>query len=430
MKLAINGGERTIQQEPAELFHWPIVTDEDISAVTDVLRAGTMSGTVITKQFEHEFADWMGMKHALCFCNGTASIMAGMWACGIGAGDEIIAPSMTYWASAAQALTLGATVNFCDIDRRTLCIDPNDIEHRIGPRTKAIVAVHYAGHPSPMDEVMQLARKHGLKVIEDTSHAQGTLYKGRKCGTIGDVGVMSMMAGKSFAIGEAGMLITNDREIYERAVLFGHYERTGAASRFNASDNQLTDPALQHFAGIPIGAMKGRVNQTCTAMGRVQLKHYPARIQEIQDSMNYFWSCLDGVPGIKPHRPDYWENSTMGGWYYPQGLYYAEELGKITSEVFSNAVNAEGVHQCFPGGNSPLHIHPYFHDSDFFHMGKPTAIAFGQRDVRQGAGTLPVAESIHEITVAVPWFKHLDKKEIELYANAFRKVAEGADQLR
>jgi dTDP-4-amino-4,6-dideoxygalactose transaminase len=172
------------------------------------------------------------------------------------------------------------------------------------------------------------------------------------------------------------------------------------------------------------------MNQTCSAMGRVQLKYYPERIQEIQDSMNYFWSRLEGVPGIKPHRPDYWENSTMGGWYYAQGLYYAEELGGLASDDFSKAVNAEGVHQCFPGGNSPLHVHPFFHDSDLFHLGKPTAIAFADRDVRQGAGTLPVSESIHEITVAVPWFKHLDKKMIDQYASAFRKVAEGADQLK
>jgi len=429
MKLAILGGKITIDNEPEALFHWPIVTDEDITAVTDVLKAGIMSGTGITKQFEKEFASWIGSEYALGFCNGTASILAAMWACGIGAGDEVIAPSMTYWASAAPALSLGATVNFCDIDRRTLCIDPIDVEHRIGPRTKAIVVVHYAGHPSPMDEIMAIARKHNLKVIEDTSHAQGSLYKGRKCGTIGDVGAMSMMAGKSFAIGEAGMLVTSNREIYERAVLFAHYERTGAASRFNATDNQLTDPELQHFAGIPIGAMKGRMNQTCSAMGRVQLKYYPQRIQEIQDSMNYFWSKLDGVPGIKPHRPDYWENSTMGGWYYSQGLYYAEQLGGLSSEKFSRAVNAEGVHQCFPGGNSPLHIHPFFHDSDLFHLGKPTAVAFADRDVRQGEGALPVSESIHEITVAVPWFKHLDKKMIDQYAQAFRKVAEGADQL-
>ncbi|MCF0261589.1 MAG: DegT/DnrJ/EryC1/StrS family aminotransferase, partial [Sphaerochaetaceae bacterium] len=380
--------------------------------------------------FEKEFAEWMGVKHALAFQNGTASLNAAMWACGVGAGDEVIAPSMTYWASCAGALTLGATVNFADIEKDTLCIDPNDIEHRIGPRTKAIIAVHYAGHPCPMDEIMAIAKKHNIKVIEDTSHAQGSLYKGRLCGSIGDVGAMSMMAGKSFAIGEGGMLVTNSREIYERAISFAHYERTGAPSRFNAPDNQITLEELAPFRGIPQGAMKGRMNQTCSAMGRVQLKYYPQRIQEIQDSINYFWDLLKDVPGLHPHRPDMWENSTMGGWYYAQALYRAEELGGVNSDLFSRAMNAEGVKNTAPGGNSPLHIHPYFTQSDLFRLGKPTAIAFGQRDVRQKQGDLPVSESIHDICIAIPWFKHFDKPVIKMYADAFRKVAENAEQLK
>ena len=386
-----------------------------------------MSGTGITKQFEKEFSSWIGSQYALAFCNGTASILAGLWALGIGAGDEVICPSMTYWASAAPVLSLGASVRFCDIDRRTLCIDPADIEHRINERTKAIVVVHYGGHPCPMDEVIAIARKHGLKILEDASHSQGSLYKGRKCGTIGDVGCMSMMAGKSFAIGEGGMLVTDDREIYERAIAFAHYERTGVPSRFNPPDNQITLDYLKHFAGVPLGAIKGRMNQTCSAMGRVQLKYYPQRIQEIQDAINYFWSKLEGLPGLKPHRPDMWEHSTCGGWYYAQGLYYGEELGGLSSEVFSRAINAEGVGYCFPGGNSPLHVHPFFTESDVFHLGKPTASYFS--GVVPVVEKLPVSESIHEICVAIPWFKHLDKPVIDKYATAFRKVIENADQL-
>lgn len=428
MKLAINGGAKFIQQEDEFMFHWPIVTQEDLDAVAEVMKAGSMSGTGITKQFEKEFAEWIGADYALGFNNGTSAIYAAMWACGIGAGDEIIVPSMTYWASAAQALALGATVNFCDIQPDTLCLDPDDIEHRISPRTKAIVVVHYAGHPADMDKIISIARKHRLKVIEDNSHAQGSIYRGKRCGIIGDIGAMSLMAGKSFAIGEAGIITTNDRNLYERCIAFGHYERTGAPSRFNPVDNQLTIPELMHFRGIPLGAVKCRMNQTCSAMGRVQLKYYDNRIQEIQESMNYFWDNLQGLPGLHPHRVSP-SIGTMGGWYYPQGLYRGSELGGISSDTFSRAINAEGIRQCFPGGNPPLHIHPYFHDSDLYNMGKPTAVAFGQRDTRQIADSLPVSESIHEITVAVPWFKHFEKKTIDQYINAFRKVIENADTL-
>lgn len=129
--LALLGGAKTITNPDLTLFHWPIITQEDEQAILDVVRAGTMSGTDITKAFEKEYADWVGVKHALGYCNGTASLLGAFWACGVGAGDEIICPSMTYWASAAPALSLGASVNFADIDPVTLCIDPKDIEHRI-----------------------------------------------------------------------------------------------------------------------------------------------------------------------------------------------------------------------------------------------------------------------------------------------------------
>lgn len=427
--LASRGGTRTIRDEPHWLFKWPIVTREDERAILRVVRDGRMSATDVTKEFEREFARWLGVEYSLGFCNGTASLFAALWACGVGVGDEVICPSMTYWASAAPALMLGATVNFCDIDETTLCADPDDIEHRIGPRTKAIVVTHYAGHPAAMDRTMEIARAHGVRVIEDVSHAHGGLFEGRNVGTLGDIGAMSMMSGKSFSIGEAGMIVTDERELYERCVAFGHYERTGVTSRFNPVDKQVTSPELEKYAGVPLGAAKHRMNQTCSAMGRVQLRHFASRMARIQEAMNLFWDSLDGVPGLHAHRTDPSSNSTMGGWYYPQGLYRASELGGLQSDAFCDAVNAEGVSWCFPGGNQPLHLHPYFHEADVFRSGSPTSMAFGQRDVRQGPGSLPVAENIRQIAIAVPWFKHPNKKWIRRYAEAFRKVAENAERL-
>jgi dTDP-4-amino-4,6-dideoxygalactose transaminase len=430
VKLALHGGPKAMASEPPEeLFHWPIVTAEDEEAVVAVLRKGNMSGNDLTKLFEQEFAAWIGMKHALAYPNGTDALRAAMWACGVGAGDEIICPSITYWASCTQALTLGASVNFADIDPDSLCIAPSDIEHRIGPRTKAVVVVHYAGYPCDMDPIMEIARRRKLWVIEDVSHAQGTLYKGRLVGTFGDIAAMSMMAGKSFAIGEGGMLVTNDRRLYERCISYGFYERTGVETRWNAPDAQVTLAELKPYVGIPMGGYKHRLNQTCAAMGRVQLKHYPARIKVIQDAMNRFWDLLEGVPGIRAHRPAKGAGSTMGGWYAARGLYRAEELGGLPSAKFCEAVRAEGVACCRPGANSPLHVHPLFHTADIFNMGQPTMLSFGQRDVRQGPGTLPVSERIMEIAYTVPWFKHDRPEFIKAFADAYRKVAENADRL-
>jgi dTDP-4-amino-4,6-dideoxygalactose transaminase len=336
---------------------------------------------------------------------------------------------MTYWASAAPALQLGAAVNFADIERDSLCIDPKDIEHRIGPRTKAIVVVHYAGHPADMDPILEIARRHRVRVIEDVSHAHGALYKGRTCGTMGDIAAMSTMSGKSFAIGEAGIVVTDNQTLYERCIAYGHYERTGAATRWAGQSEALADPSLKEYAGLPLGGAKHRINQTCSAMGRVQLKHYPRRMREIQDAMNRFWDLLEGVPGIRAHRPPKDSGSTMGGWYAARGLYRAEELGGLPCARFCEAVSAEGA-GTGAGANSPLHLHPVFHTADIFRMGKPTMISFGQRDVRQGKGTLPVAESIAQIAYGIPWFKRDRPAVIKPYAAAFRKVAEHAGELR
>ena len=183
--LAIHGGTPAVQSDPGDLFAWPIITPEDEEAVLQVLWRGAMSGTDVTLQFEEEFAAWQGCSYALASSSGTAALQAAMFGCKVGVGDEVICPSLTYWASALPALSLGATVVFADVDADTLCVDPVDIERCISPFTKAIMVVHYMGHPADMDAIMDVADRHGLMVIEDVSHAQGGLYKGRKLGSFG-----------------------------------------------------------------------------------------------------------------------------------------------------------------------------------------------------------------------------------------------------
>jgi dTDP-4-amino-4,6-dideoxygalactose transaminase len=261
------------------------------------------------------------------------------------------------------------------------------------------------------------------------SHAHGALYKGKKCGTFGDIAAMSMMAGKSFAIGEGGMMVTNDNTLFQRVAAFGFYELTGGPSNFAKSEPTINLPKLTPFRGLPIGGYKHRLNQTCAALGRGQLKHYDQRIAEIQKAQNRFWDLLKGVPGLHPHRPDPKSGSTIGGGYSSRGLYRAEELGGLPCAKFCEAVQAEGVAMCNAGANAPLHLHEMFHSADVLHQGQPTVVAFGQRDVRQGKGTLPVSESMSEIAFGIPWFKHDRPEQIEQYANAYKKVALQADKL-
>ncbi len=418
--LALLGGPKSVTLPKGDMFDWPIITEEDEAAVLEVLRSRNMSGTDVTQKFEQEFAEWMGVKYALGFNNGTSSLLGAMYGVGVGVGDEIICPATTFWASALQVYTLGGSVVFADIDPQTLCIDPKDIEHRITPRTKAIVVVHYLGYPADMDAIMEIANRHGLKVIEDVSHAQGGLYKGRRVGSIGHVSGYSLMSGKSFAIGEAGMLTTNDREIYDRAVAFGHGERFS---------EEIPTAALKPFAGMPMGGFKHRMHQMSSAMGRVQLRHYDRRCAEIRDALNYFWDLLDGVPGLAAHRVDESTGSNMAGWYGCHGLFRSKELGGLSVTRFCQAVRAEGAAGVSPGCNKALHTHPVFNEADVYGHGCPTRIANSDRDLRQPVGSLPVAERIGNVVYHIPWFKHFRPEIIREYADAFRKVAEHADEL-
>lgn len=238
-----------------------------------------------------------------------------------------------------------------------------------------------------------------------------------------------MMAGKSFAIGEAGMLTTDSREIYERAIAFGHYSRTGGPSMYTQPTNEISNLELAKYRGIPLGGYKHRMNQTCAAMGRVQLKYYPQRIAEIQKAMNYFWDLLEDVPGLQAHRPAKDSGSTMGGWYAARGLYNTDEVGGLPLAKFCEAVSAEGCPTA-PGANFALHKHPAFHDADIYGHGKPTVIANHDRDVRQGEGALPVSESLTSRAFGIPWFKHFDEAIVEQYAAAYRKVALQAEKLK
>ncbi len=251
-ELALLGGPKAVQTDPEDMFTWPIITEEDEQAVLEVLRRGGMSGTDVTQEFERDFADWHGVEYAVGHSSGTAALQAAMWACGVGVGDEVIGPSLTYWASVLPAFSLGAGIVFGEVDPMTLCLDPNDLENRITERTKAIIPVHYCGYPCDMDAIMEIAEKHDIKVIEDVSHAHGAHYKGRLVGTIGHCAGFSVMSGKALAVGEGGMFITNDELLHERVIAWGHYGRT----TLWAHQRSLPGSVAEALRGPPLGRLQ------------------------------------------------------------------------------------------------------------------------------------------------------------------------------
>ena len=421
-KLALLGGEPIIKNEaPKRLFNWPIITEEDEAAALAVIRENTYSGVELTEEFEAEFAEWLGVKHALAFCNGTMALHTAMFAVGLGVGDEIICPTKTYWASIAAAYNFGATPVFCNVNE-SLVLDPEDLERCITPKTKAIMVVHYFAYPCEMDKIMAIAKKHNLLVIEDVSHAQGGLYKGKRLGTFGDVAAMSLMSGKSFAAGELGILVTNERKYFERSIAFAHYNRNNSTYITECED-------LKGYTGLPLGGLKGRANQLCVALARVQLKYYDERCVEIRKAMNYFFDLIEDLPGIKPIRVDESTGSNMAGWYIPHCRYFPEELGGLSVARFSEAMRAEGV-TCSAGGNFCLHTHRLFKDCNVYGTEKPTRIAFSDRDVREDDAACD--KSLLLDCFSTPWFKHFDaesKEWIEKYAEAYRKVIGSYEEL-
>lgn len=216
------------------------------------------------------------------------------------------------------------------------------------------------------------------------------------------------------------MLHTDNLEIYERAILWGHHDRHG----------WVREETKAGAGGVPWGGYKYRIHQLSSVVGREQIKKYPAEIAEIDKAMKYFWSLLDGLPGIKWCYPKD-EGSTKSGWYATHAFFDSEALQGLSLNRFIEALHAEGMTQCYAGGNRPLHNHPLFSSLDIYGHGKPTARVYLPEDAdpRALTGELPETDRINSRIWGEPWFKHYRPEEIKLYADAVYKVLENYKEL-
>ena len=226
-KLAIDGGTPAIHTPLPPMYPGGMrIDDEEEAAVLEVLRSkrlfryyGPNPGPSKVAELEQMFAARMGAAYGLALTSGTAALICGLVGLGIGPGDEVILPAFTWIASASAVVAVGAVPILAEIDD-SLTLDPWDIEAKISPYTKAVLPVHMRGLPCKMDELMAVARKHQLKVLEDSAQADGASYKGQRVGSIGDAGAFSLQFNKILTSGEGGMVITSDQVVYERAVMF------------------------------------------------------------------------------------------------------------------------------------------------------------------------------------------------------------------
>jgi dTDP-4-amino-4,6-dideoxygalactose transaminase len=238
---------------------------EEENAVLDVLHSRWLTMGSVTQQFEAEFAEMTGVHHACAVSNCTHALHLACLALGIGPGDEVIVPSLTFVATANAVLYTGATVRFADIlGPDELNISPGEIERLITPNTRAIIVMHYAGYPCKMPEIMGIARKYGLAVIEDAAHAPGAALAGRALGTWGDVGCFSFFSNKNIAAGEGGMLVTNRDDLAEKVRLMrSHGMTTLTWDRYRGHAHSYDVLAL---------GFNYRLDEIRAALGLVQLR--------------------------------------------------------------------------------------------------------------------------------------------------------------
>ena len=237
------------------------------------------------ERFEEEWARKIGVSYALLMCGGgTAGLVCALAGLGIGPGDEVIVPAYTWLATATSVLTVGAIPVLAEVDE-TLGLDPEDLERKIGPHTRAVIPVHMSGRPANLAAILTIARKHGLKVIEDSCQMDGGSYKGRRTGAWGDVGVFSLNFFKIISSGgEGGCLVTNDRQVYERAVV---YHDSGAAFRPKAGELQVPIFVAQQY----------RADEVMGAIARVQMGRMDGIIADLRRARNALAAALAGARG-------------------------------------------------------------------------------------------------------------------------------------
>jgi sugar O-acyltransferase (sialic acid O-acetyltransferase NeuD family) len=332
---------------------WPMLDEEMIDAANRVLRSGKLNYWTGTegRQFEREFADHVGCRHAVALANGTVALELALVALGIGPGDEVIVPSRTFVATASAVARCGARPVFADIDRESQNITANTIRDQLTSRTKAIIAVHLAGWPCDMDPIIELARQHGLLIIEDCAQAHGARYKGRVVGSLGDVGAYSFCQDKIVTTaGEGGMLVTNRRDVWERAWSFKDHGK-------NHKDAHRQTPSTGfRWLHDEIGT-NWRLTEVQSAIGRVALR----KLCEWVASRRRHAACLeksfDQIPALRVTRPP----DGFGHSYYKYYAFVrpAQLQSGWNRDRIQSAIHAAGI-PCFSGSCSEIYLERAF----------------------------------------------------------------------
>jgi len=387
--LAIHGGS------PVRASFLPYgrqsVDEADIAAVVEVLRSDWLTTGPKVAEFEEAFAVRVGAAHAVSFSSGTAALHAAASVAGLKAGEEAITTPMTFAATANCVLYQGATPVFADVRGDTLNIDPEQIEKKISPRTKAILPVDYAGHPAELAPILEIARRHGLIVIEDACHALGAEYSGRRVGSIADMTVFSFHPVKHITTGEGGMVATNDPQFAETLRRFRNHGISSDA-------RQRQTAGQWHYEMVLLG-FNYRLPDIVCALGIQQMKRLDANLVRRREIAALYTKAFQEIFSVIP--PTVRAEASPAWHLYPIRL----DLKKLTADrtqIF-RALRAENI-----GVNVhyiPVHLHPYYRER------------FGYK-----GGEFPMAEDGYTRLISLPMFHGMSDQDVQDVIRAMTKV--------
>ena len=357
----------------------PVFDERELEYVTECILSGWVSsGGEFTTRFEKRMADYCNAKHGIACSNGTAALHLVLLANGIGPGDEVIVPSLSFIATANAVTYTGAKPIFVDSDKETWNIDTSLIEQVITPKTKAIIPVHLYGQPADMDPILEIALKHKLYVFEDAAEAHGAQYKGKTVGALGDAGVFSFFGNKIITTGEGGMIVTNDDKVAEQSRLL--------------RDHGMSKE--QRYWHNMIG-YNYRMTNLQSALGVAQMEKIDSILQKKKEIAGFYLEFLKDISGIS-HPPDMtWSDNVF--WLYTI-LIDKDDFGTDVASVVQS-LEAEEIETrpVFP----PIHTQPIYNT--------------GQN--------LPVSENISKIGVSLPSAPNLKYNKIKTISNIIRDCA-------
>lgn len=364
---------------------------EELSAVEAVLRSKWLTMGEVSRQFEEAFATYLGVKHAIAVTNATAALHLAHMALGIGQGDEVIVPSLTFVATANAILYNDARPIFAEIQgTHDLNISPEDIVRRITPRTRAITVVHYAGYVCEMPEILAVAERHGLAVIEDAAHAPGAALAGRKAGTFGEIGCFSFFSNKNITTGEGGMIVTNRDDLAERLRLMrSHGMTTLTWDRHQGHAHSYDVVALGY---------NYRIDEMRSALGLAQLKSLDARNEQRRRIVSQYRTELSDVAGISIP----FEKMQSESVHYIFPVLVGNPARRLD---FMRRLKAQGIQTSihYP----PIHLFEYYRKR------------FGY-----APGDLPLTEAVCAREVTLPLYPTMDESKVKFVCDAVRSALE------